>query len=160
MDRVNRITQAYSQTPWRKQTQWIGLFLLLLVLTATVAGLYLNLTARAAAIGRDIQGLQWDIEEHAQTNANLQSRLGYLTSSIEMEKRAKDLGFRPIGQDEQVFIPAPGYPGRSGFVLAPAPRRLTPSSVILPPEFTESIFEWLNRQMLTLPVPAFLEEQS
>jgi hypothetical protein len=53
MDRVQSLTQAYSQAPWRKQMQIIGLFLLVLVLTALV-GIYLSVTARAAAVGRDL----------------------------------------------------------------------------------------------------------
>ena len=28
MEQIHRITQAYSQTPWRKQVRMIGIFLL------------------------------------------------------------------------------------------------------------------------------------
>ncbi len=42
MDGVRQLTQAYSQAPWRKQLQILGLFLLVVVLAALVAGIYLK----------------------------------------------------------------------------------------------------------------------
>ncbi len=46
MERVYGLTQAYSQAPWRKQLQLIGIFLVVLVFFALVAGIYLSVTAR------------------------------------------------------------------------------------------------------------------
>ena len=40
--------QAYKQTPWRVQLQWIGLFLLGLILVAAITGIYLSINAQAA----------------------------------------------------------------------------------------------------------------
>lgn len=148
MDRVHSLTQAYSQAPWRKQMQLIGLFSLALVLIALVAGLYLNLTARAASIGRDIQSMQSDIDEYQQGNLNLQSQLASLTSSMVMEKRALAMGFKPIGDEKPLYITVPGYQGRQPVVLAPAPGRVLASAPAAPPEYTESIFEWLHRESL------------
>ena len=62
MDRLEDFAQAYSQAPWRKQLQIIGLFSLILVFGALVAGIYLNVSARAATAGRDIQSKQEEIE--------------------------------------------------------------------------------------------------
>ena len=59
---TQRLTQAYRQTPWRTQLQWIGLFLLALILLATVAGIYLSVSAGAAAVGREIQQLEYERE--------------------------------------------------------------------------------------------------
>ena len=39
MQNVQNITQAYSQAPWRKQVQWIGSFLLVLVFVWLIAAL-------------------------------------------------------------------------------------------------------------------------
>ena len=75
----------------------IGVILLFLVCAAIVAGIYLNVTARAAAVGRQIQEMQVrvygyhyltgdagetyvPIEELEQKIANLNSQLAYLTS--------------------------------------------------------------------------------
>ncbi len=55
MNNVTQIVQKVRQAPWRVQRQWIGLFLLGLVLVAMVAGIYLNVTVRATLAGREIQ---------------------------------------------------------------------------------------------------------
>ena len=54
MNNVTRIVRKYRQAPWRVQRQWIGLFLLALVLVAMVAAIYLNVTVRATVAGREI----------------------------------------------------------------------------------------------------------
>src|SRR5512135_2014663 len=108
MENINRLTHAYSQAPWRKQTYMIGVILLLLVCTAIVAGIYLNVTARAAAVGRQIQEMQVrvygyhyltndagenyvPIEELEQKIASLTSELAYLTSYKVMMSRVNNL---------------------------------------------------------------------
>ena len=65
------LTQAYRLTPWRSQLQIIGMFLLILVMIALVAGIYLNVTARAATIGRQIQNLHEEIQVNERVNADL-----------------------------------------------------------------------------------------
>src|SRR5512137_265742 len=97
MRKTNNLTHAYSQAPWRKQTYLIGVILLFLVCAAIIAGIYLNVSARAAAVGRQIQEMQvrvygyhyltgdsgegyLPIEELEQDIANLNSQLAYLTS--------------------------------------------------------------------------------
>ncbi len=55
------LVQAYKQAPWRTQIQWIGIFLLVLIGVAVVAGVYLMISGRAAATGRRIQSLEAEI---------------------------------------------------------------------------------------------------
>lgn len=148
MDQVYNLTQAYSQAPWRKQLQIIGLFLLALVFIALVAGIYLNVTARAASVGRDIQGLQKQIDEIQDANADLQSKLAFMTSTSEMQRRARDLGFKAIETDQTMFLSVPDYIERQPVVLAPAPGPITVGAPAMPPEYTESLFEWLRKELL------------
>src|SRR5512139_1924157 len=95
MNRVYSLTQAYSQAPWRKQLQWIGLFLLVLILAALVAGIYLSVTARAATIGRQVQGVYAEMEKAERRIEDLQTQLADLTSNTVIEQRAAELGFLP-----------------------------------------------------------------
>ncbi len=145
------LIQAYRQAPWRLQMQFIGLFCLGLVLMALVAGIYLNVTARAATIGRQIQGLQAEILSNQRFNSDLETQLALLTSHSEMEARAEDLGFRPADASEIVYLVVPGYPGRLPAVLAPPPGPVTASMASLPPEFTESLIDWI-RQLSSSPI--------
>ena len=156
MDRVQSLTQAYSQTPWRKQMQLIGLFLLVLVLTALLAGIYLSVTARAAAVGREILLMQGDIEQLTLENADLTTQLAILRSSDQMEQRARSIGFVMIEKDQAAYLVVPGYTRPDRVTLAPPPAPVTVVAASLPPDFTQSLFDWL-RQRVSLSETGFLE---
>jgi cell division protein FtsL len=148
--KVRTLTQAYSQVPWRKQIQVIGLFLLALVFSAVVSGIYLSVTARAATVGREIQYLQGEIEKNKQVNLDMQSQLAQLTSSAVMESRAVAMGFEPVEKDQPLFIVVPGYQGRQQIVLAPPPGPVKAGAPTLPPDFSESLVDWLQQRVLPI----------
>jgi len=64
MEHLNKITKTYSQTPWRKQVRMIGIFLLVLVVVATVASAYLDVRARTNAMGRELQWMQVKLQDY------------------------------------------------------------------------------------------------
>jgi cell division protein FtsL len=147
MDGVRQLTQAYSQAPWRKQLQILGLFLLVVVLAALVAGIYLNVTARAATIGREILWMQSRIEDLQLENSDLETRLAMVNSAAVMEQRALAMGFQPLERDAVTYIVVPGYVSRQQAVIAPPPK---PVVVVanLPADYTESLFVWLEERAL------------
>jgi len=147
MEQLENITRAYSQAPWRKQMQWIGLFLLAVVLIVMVSGVYLSISTRATAVGRDIQSMQatsvaLDIE-----NEDLKSRLAIILSSSEMEARARAIGFESVPADQIVYLNVPGYEERRPVILAPSSDRSVASAPSMPPEYSESLLEWIARQV-------------
>jgi len=146
MDQLENIARSYSQAPWRKQLQIIALFLLGLVVIALVAGIYLSISARATAVGRDIQGMQDDITELDRVNEDLQSELARILSSSHMEARARTLGFSETPADQIVYLKVPEYIERQAVILAPSSDRNVIRAISMPPEYTESLFEWLFRQ--------------
>jgi hypothetical protein len=150
MDQVRKITQAYSQTPWRKQMQTVGMFLVILVLGSVIAMIYVNVSAEAAAVGRDIQKMQTEIEDLERSIENKESHLAYITSAVEMEKRAEDMGFKPLEPGQSMFIVIDGYAGRTEATLAPPSVMTSAQKVVLSPEYTLSLTDWL-RQELYLP---------
>ena len=156
---VRKLTQAYSQAPWRKQLQVLGLFLLVLVLVALVAGIYLNVTARAATIGREILFMESRIEELDLLNANLETRLAMINSATVMEKRALSMGFEPLNRENITYLVVPGYIPRQQAVIAPPPAPLVAVAAALPPAYTESLFDWLRDTALPALV-RLLEVQS
>jgi cell division protein FtsL len=152
MKRVSKINQAYDQTPWRKQLQWIGSFLVILVVFALIAGIYLNVNARAATIGREIQNYHLQIDELENTIADQQSQLALLTSAAEMEGRALDMGFRYANSDEILYLVVEGYNGRTPAVLAVESNTFVsaiPTS--LSPAFSQSLFDWLRSKLSLTP---------
>src|SRR4030065_1247211 len=164
MENIHQITHAYSQAPWRKQMYMIGVILLILVSAAIIAGIYLNVTARAAAVGRQIQEMQVrvygyhyltsdagevtvPIEELEQRIANLTSQLAILTSYKVMQERVKDLNLDPIEADHIEYIEVPGYIDRQTTSLAPPPEPVVVNASAIDPQFKESLFEWVTEQV-------------
>jgi hypothetical protein len=138
--------------------------LLILVSAAIIAGIYLNVTARAAAVGRQIQEMQVrvygyhyltsdagevtvPIEELEQRIANLTSQLAILTSYKVMQERVKDLNLDPIEADHIEYIEVPGYIERQTTSLAPPPEPVVVNASAIDPQFKESLFEWVADQV-------------
>ena len=164
MENIKKLTQAYEQAPWRRQMYMIGVILLILVSAAIIAGIYLNVTARAAAVGRQIQEMQVrvygyhyltsdagevtvPIEELEQRIANLTSQLAILTSYKVMQERVKDLNLDPIEADHIEYIEVPGYIDRQTTSLAPPPEPVVVNASAIDPQFKESLFEWVADQV-------------
>ena len=57
---ATQIIHAYKQAPWRVQRQYVGAFLLIVIGISMIAALYLQVTARAARAGREIQEMRVD----------------------------------------------------------------------------------------------------
>jgi cell division protein FtsL len=148
MNTTNRLNHAYSQAPWRVQRQWVSIFLLIVLGFAMIATLYLMVTSQAAIIGREIQDLRLGIIETENTNADLQTKLAQLTSKDEVEKRAYALGFRPAKPEEVEYLYVPGYVAPKGVKLATVPE-LQPSAPSIPPEYTQSLLDWLDERLQT-----------
>ncbi len=159
MERVERLSQAYSQAPWRKQMQILGLFLLVVVFIALIASIYLNVTASAGAIGRDILKKQSQILDDTDKISDLKSQLGELYSASEIERRARALGFDDIDSEEVLYIVAPGYFERRPVILAPAYQPQVVSVPDLPAEYIESLFVWLQKQFNSFVFPLFKVRQ-
>jgi hypothetical protein len=143
---ATRIIHAYRQAPWRIQRQWVGAFLLLVIGAAMIAALYLDVTARAAVAGREIQELRFELIAIERTNADLETRLAKLTSSAEMERRALSLGYRPVQPGELDYVPVPGFITPEPEILLAA-QDVTIPEPSLPYEYSQSLLEWLDEQV-------------
>ena len=142
---LTELAQTYTQAPWRKQMQFIGLFALILVIIALIAGMYLIISARTTAAGRNIQKIEQRISDLDQEIEDLQAKLAHLNSAGEMIRRAREKGFKPLKADQVLYLPVPGYVKRQPAVLATSTRHPLASAPAIPPQYTESLFEWLAR---------------
>jgi hypothetical protein len=149
IETVNHVMHAYKMSPWRVQRQWIGGFLLALVSLAMVAALYLDVTSRAAIAGREIQDLTHQMTILQHQSADLQTELGTLSSTGMMEQRALDLGYRPVEPEEAEYLVVPGYAPPLPEILSALPQAGL-SAPSIPPEYTESLLDWLNQKLLSL----------
>ncbi len=144
------MTQAYQQAPWRIQLQRIGLFMLVLVMVALVAGLYLYISAKTVEAGVQIQDLEWEREKTLRRISNMKSNLAFITSAAQMEGRAAALGFEPIGEDSMIYMVIPGYPGRQTAIMAPPPAPVKINPPVIKPSYKQSLWEWLFQGIITV----------
>ena len=140
---ATQIIHAYRQAPWRVQRQWIGAFLLAVVGIAMVAALYLDVTARAAVAGREIQEMRIQITTVQRENADLETKLADLTATAVMEKRAEDLGYRPVQPGELDYVAVPGFAPPEPPILLAADDT-APVAQNQPAEYTQSLLEWFE----------------
>lgn len=140
---ATQIIHAYKQAPWRVQRQWVGAFLLALIVMAMIAAIYLDVTARAAVAGREIQELRLQITAIQRANADLETERANLTSTAVMEQRALELGYRPVKPGELDYLPVPGFVEPEPGILLAA-EDVTQADRILPPEYTQSLMEWFE----------------
>jgi len=137
---------AYKQAPWRVQRQWVGAFLLAVIGAGMVAALYLQVTARSAAAGREIQEMRFEITAIQRANADLETRLANLTSTAEMQRRALELGYRPVKPGELDYVAVPGFVAPEPEILLAAEDAVSPAQA-LPPEYTQSLIEWIDERI-------------
>ncbi|MDZ4159488.1 MAG: hypothetical protein U1B80_06840 [Anaerolineaceae bacterium] len=128
--------------------QRIGLFLLCLVGVALVAGLYLSITAQTVAAGVKVQNLETQRVQTLREIANLQSQFAFLSSASAMEKRAYEMGFRPITADDPLYLVIPEYLGRQTAILAPPPSAKSSAQPLIHPSYTLSLLEWFYQGYL------------
>lgn len=189
MEHVRKLTrQAYSQAPWRSQTQLMGFFLLGVVVSALVAFIYLNTTAQAATYGRQIQDMQVNIyypqtaitdqaeQEIAQPEtlgqekvksieelrieiANLEASLAMLTSQEVVDASAAEMDMKPNDPEHTLFLIVPGYKGMEVANLAPPPHLERVTMPSLPAVYKQSLIDWLKQQVVQTS-RMFMEEVS
>ena len=147
----NRILQAYKQAPWRTQLQWIGLFLLGLVLVSAITGLYLNISAQAATAGRSIQSLENDIDEINNRIAERTADLASIQSTNNRLTRAKELGFSLINANQAVYLEIPGYNPNADLVLAPPRVNIISESPIIRSSYKTSLWDWFVGRIWDAP---------
>lgn len=137
-----KIIQAYRQAPWRVQLQWIGAFLLILVVAIVTSGIYLYVSAQATAAGTKIHSLEVQREELNIRIADMNTQLAYLNSAAVMQVRADAMGFRSAQQEDLVYLPVLGYTGREAVFLAPPPSAAEKADTLIKPTYKESLWEW------------------
>ena len=158
MQPIKRLAQAYRLAPWRKQTQEIGVYLAFLVVFILVASVYVNITARSAADGRQIQQNYADIERLEREIADLQSQLAVFESDAVMRQRARELGFRRASPNDIIHVEVSGYQRRGPVALGLSSQPSAINMVVLSPAFTQSWVDWVNVQLRT-PLALITNEQ-
>ena len=151
MENVTQIVQQVRQALWRVQRQWSGLFLLGRVAVSMVAGIYLNITVRATLAGREIQSLQNQLINDQRANSDQETTLAGLTSVESMQQRAVAKGFKPADPANITYVVVPGFiPQTSVDMSQPgADSQGQSQKPVLLPDYTESLFDWITRTLVS-----------
>lgn len=147
---VNTLDSARSM-PLNIQQQWVILFAVAIAVVAMVAGLYLDVTARAAITGREIQNLELELAENRRTNADYETDFALLMSNQVMQARAESAGFEMLDYEQAEYMIVPGYLPMDG-VQFKSEVVETPA-ISASPEFHESLLNWLAEAMYSASIP-------
>lgn len=137
------LSQAFKQAPWRNQIQFVGLFLLALVIVVLVASVYLSISGRAAAAGLRAYSYSLQRQDLERAISDYKSQIAILTSSAVMEQRAKDAGFQRINPSQAVYVLVEGYAGRQPVVLAAPPGISDAGISIVKSIYRQSLWDWM-----------------
>jgi hypothetical protein len=118
------------------------MFLLAVVLISAVAGVYLSINSQAAAAGREIQSLEYQISEMNKEIAELRVDLAIERSTEKMTTRAEALGFKLIDPKEAVYLRVPGYDPDDELILAPPRVNIISESPTLQSSYKLSLWDW------------------
>jgi cell division protein FtsL len=133
------------------QRQWVILFGVMIAIVAMVAGLYLDVTARAAITGREIQSLEQATIANRRANADYETDLARLMSYQVMNARALTAGFEFIERDSVQYMVVPGYVPVDGVHFKSAvPEK---QSISAAPEYHQSLLEWLSEVIQDASTP-------
>lgn len=142
---------AYRQAPWRRQLQMIGLSLMPIVAVAVMVSSYLAIGAQAAAAGLQIMDMHYEEEEILRIIANHRTRLAWMTSYSEMQKRAEKMGFEKVPPDDLHYMVIPGYQGSDAVLLADPPGSENVHLPIINEYYQQSLWEWLLETLTINP---------
>ncbi len=119
--------------------------MLSVVVFLVVSGLYLAVNAKLAHAGRLVLSLESRRSDLERVNSELTTNLAELTSPEVMEKQATQLGFRPAGAGDVLYLPVDGYVPPPAFVAPRPPESDARGQAMLSPAYTETLGEWISR---------------
>lgn len=141
------LVQAYKLAPWRKQLQYAGFFMAVLLAVAAVAGLYLSISGRTATTGRRVQVLDSQVESMKLTINDMQTELAQISSAKSMYARLKELGMQLMDPAEGLYVQVPGYQGLSATMPSAAKKVMTSQYPEILPEYTSTLVEWFQEKV-------------
>ncbi len=117
-----------------------------LILIASIAGVYLSISAQAAAAGRQIQFLEADVSVINNEISELTGDLASARSTTKMLARAKELGFTMMNPAQAIYLEIPGFDPSADLVLAPTRVNPVSEKPALRSSYKASLWDWFVRQ--------------
>ena len=103
------LVQAYTNSPRRQKLQTIGSIFMVIVISAVMLILYLVVSARVVAMGRQVQVAKDEIDQLVYISVNYRNQIAELSRFEVMEVRATEMGYRAPYPGEVFYVPVLGY---------------------------------------------------
>lgn len=97
---LGKLTEAQAAVGWA----------VILMLAALLGAIYLNQTSQIAAVGRQIQQLQIELDTLQEQNAALEREIATSQSLERLQQAAEAQGFIPAQAYDMEYIVVPNYP--------------------------------------------------
>ena len=116
---VNSWTAGLQNLRWRAQLQdlWTlskaqtAITWIMIAMLIAMAAIFLLVQASAvAAVGREIQTLQYELNTIRQVNSDLERQIAEAQSITDMRNRASQIGFHQATPLETIYMVVPDYP--------------------------------------------------
>ena len=144
---------ACRLAPWRKQMQRIFTILIIVFALASVMLVYLSISEKMTDANLKIQELQAERSEYSEKIADLTTDEGILTAYKALLSRAQEMGFSEINfydENQYEYVVVNGYTGTGIHTKETVPERPETEVVsLIKPEYTESLQDWLVKQIST-----------
>jgi hypothetical protein len=136
---TNPFLRAFRQAPWRTQTQAVAAWSVTLLVVMVLGGLYLTVASRAAAAGRDLQGLEVRKTALTLENDELRAELAELRSVDRLVTRALAMGFKPAQPEQIEYLAIDSYPYLAETAPPPRAAEVAP----MPENSLAQLSDWL-----------------
>lgn len=146
----NQTKQAYRQKPWRIQTQWISLTLLVVVLGVLFVAMNLTITTKSAHAGVQVRILESEREKLDRSISGNMTYLAQLSSAATMHKRAQEMGYEPATRDNIEYLYLSEYVGKDSEPVAIPPGRSAALPNPIRPIYTQSLWDWVFDNTFTM----------
>jgi hypothetical protein len=146
----NNTNQAYRQKPSRRQTQWVSIILLVVVLGVLAVVLNLNITTKSAHAGVQVRILEAEREKLERNISGNRTVLAQLTSAKTMQAKAKELGYEPATKDNIKYVYISDYIGKQGKPIVIPQDRIDTTKNYIKSVYTRSIWDWLFEGTFTM----------
>jgi hypothetical protein len=95
---------------WLTEAQAALSWGVILFLAALVGAIYLFQASRIASVGREVQGLQWELDEVKRVNNELERDIAEAQSLDRLEEEIKALGFIRARPEDVEYLVIPDFP--------------------------------------------------
>jgi hypothetical protein len=151
MNRAQKIIEAYRNTPWRQQTQMLGLFAVFGFVAALVMIVYVWVTSMAGTYGLQVQEFQATARALEQQIEDKKAKLANLEGTSNLTERAIAAGYQMADPNRIRYLEVEGYYGPQPFQLAPStPGQQQSQDLHLPAEYTTSLIDWMREMVYQL----------